>query len=189
MRIERLEGNRKIRVRLTSDDLTYMNINVAMLHPDSPELQRFLFRIMEQIKRETGFRTAGGKIMVEAAPVNGGVVLTVTRLDILPSAPAGSTKVRAKLKRQPELVFRFAGFDAMCAYLCAAPDEKLEPMRLFSYDKNFFAVTNVYDERLREFSGELIGTSGERFLREHATLIVPAGEVPQMARRLRELKN
>ena len=121
--------------------------------------------------------------------MNGGVVLTVTRLDILPSAPAGSTKVRAKLKRQPELVFRFAGFDAMCAYLCAAPDEKLEPMRLFSYDKNFFAVTNVYDERLREFSGELIGTSGERFLREHATLIVPAGEVPQMARRLRELKN
>ena len=106
MRIERLEGNRKIRVRLTSDDLTDMNINVAMLHPDSPELQRFLFRIMEQIKRETGFRTAGGKIMVEAAPVNGGVVLTVTRLDILPSAPAGSTKMRAKLKRQPEQIGR-----------------------------------------------------------------------------------
>lgn len=181
-----MEGNRKIRVRLTGDDLINMNINVAMLTPDSPELHRFLLCIMDRIKRETGFEADGGRLMVEAAPSDGGVTLTVTRLDILPAAKA--PRLRVKQKKSRDEVYRFAGFDAMCAYLCAADEAVLGDMRIYTLDSEFYAVSAADDRRLLEFTQRLI-TASESFLIEHADTVAARGGVPKMAEGLRNLKN
>lgn len=180
-----MEGNRKIRVRLTGDDLINMNINVAMLTPDSPELHRFLLCIMDRIKRETGFDANGGRLMVEAAPSDGGVILTVTRLDVLPAAKP--PRLRVKQKRNRDEVYRFAGFDAMCAYLCAADEAILCEMRIYKLDNEFYAVSAA-DRRLAEFAQRLI-TASESFLIEHADTVAARGGVPKMAEGLRNLKN
>lgn len=177
MRIERVEGNRKIRVMLSQSDLLEMNINIRALTPDSPELHSFLFRIMEYVKRETGFNAKSGQVVVEAAPSEGGVVLTVTKIEQpKPIGRRDIKSVRVKKKEYPDTVYRFWSFDALCEYFRLSDEKAAENMRVYNLEDYYFAVTSAGDRKLLEFAERAaVSGSNERFLAEHGKLIA-AGE-------------
>lgn len=189
MRIERVEGNRKIRVVLSHDDLIDMKINIKTLTPDSPELHSFLFRIMEHVKRETGFNAVSGQIIVEASPYDGGMVLTVTKID----APKPVTKrnlksVRVRKKVYPDSVYRFWDFDALCTYLRITDADDAAQMRLYGYEGGYFAATASQDKRLAEFAERIHAGTGEEFFYEHGKLIAEGEKLKNMAIGIKNLE-
>ncbi|MBQ7794889.1 MAG: adaptor protein MecA [Clostridia bacterium] len=190
MKIERVEGNRRIRVLLTQNDLTEMNINIGTLTSDSPELHSFLFKVMDFIKEETGFNANSGQIMVEASPADGGVILTVTR--ILPERKVRKVSpknVRVKKKTGTERLYRFADFEVISAYLCEADSEYLSKMKLFECGDTFFIAAASTDRRISEFAQALppIGTNTV-FLSEHGRLIAEGEGLVFMAEEIKKLK-
>lgn len=190
MRIERVEGNRKIRVLLSQDDLLEMNINIRTLTPDSPELHSFLFRVMEYVRRETGFNVRDGQVVVEASPLGEGVVLTVTKIE-QERRPRriNAYSVRAKKKIYSDKIYRFADFEALCAYFRLADTDMAGRMRLYSYEKKFFVAAATVDRRIYEFAERIppIGNS-ERFLIEHGSLIAQGEALKNMAIGIKNLK-
>ena len=190
MRIERVEGNRKIRVLLSQDDLHEMNINIRTLTPDSPELHSFLFRVMEYVRRETGFNVRDGQVVVEASPLGEGVVLTVTKIE-QERRPRriNAYSVRAKKKIYSDKIYRFADFEALCAYFRLADTDMAGRMRLYSYEKKFFVAAATVDRRIYEFAECIppIGNS-ERFLIEHGSLIAQGEALKNMAIGIKNLK-
>lgn len=190
MRIERVEGNRKIRVMLSQTDLLEMNINIRTLTPDSPELHSFLFRIMEYVKRETGFNAKSGQVVVEAAPSDGGVVLTVTKIEQpKPVCRRDIKSVRVKKKEYPDTIYRFWSFDALCEYFYLADGQTTENMRIYVLEDYYFAVAATGDRRLLEFA-ERISVCGasESFLAEHGKLIAEGEALKNMVNGIKNLQ-
>ena len=58
------ENSNKIKVTLQPLDLREMNISIENLKPNSPQLNRFLYEIMEKVREETGFNPYNGQIVV-----------------------------------------------------------------------------------------------------------------------------
>ena len=190
MKIERVEGNRKVRVLLTENDLTEMNINIRTLTSDSPELTSFLYKVMDYINKETGFNAKSGQIVIEASPADGGVVLTVTKITPERKTVKIDPKtIKAKKKENSKKLFRFADFDALTSYLILADENNLLDMKLYSYKDSFFIVSTVSDSYLPEFSDRITAFStNDIFLSEHARHIASGEKLVSMAEGIKKLK-
>lgn len=120
MRIERLTQN-KVKVTLTGDDLTGLDINVTKLSGDSAELHSFLFKIMETIKEETDFNPYSGQIVVEAQRIDDGISITISKIETGKSRVTEKVKngkrIRAKVIESKTGVdtYYFENFDDMCS--------------------------------------------------------------------------
>ncbi len=190
MRIERIEGNRSIRVLLTHNDLSEMNINIRTLSADSPELHSFLFKVMDYIKEETGFNAASGQIVVEASPADGGIILTVTKV-----VPDGKTvkpcpkNIRVKKKTNTQRIYRFYDFSALTAYFENAKADTLSQMKLYELEGDFFIISATEEDSIAEFAVGLppVGTN-DLFFSEHGKLIAECEGLLKMAEEAKKLK-
>ncbi len=195
MRIEKIEGN-KIRVTLSQEDLDNYHINIKMLRPDSPQLHTFLFKIMERVKRETGFNPYTGQIVVEATPSQEGIVLVVTKIsEHKPKAVPAKDGIRvravkkAKLKRR---IYYFESFLDLCGAFEHIQGDILGRCRLYCTGEKFYIVSengiDQYD-KITEF-GTLIGHGEitEAFLAEHGRLIAQGNGLREMAVNVKNLK-
>lgn len=191
MRIERLEGNRKIRVLLSEEDLNEMNININRMTPDSPELHRFLFRIMEYIKQETGFVAEHGQVMVEASPQHNGVILTVTRIEQrseIARRNIKSVRARRKIKEENGFICKFYDFDAMCRYFAVSDLSEDFCGSLYECENEFYLVSGIYPKYITEFA-EMTGrgTDGEMFLKEYGKIVAEGEGLKSMIENLKNL--
>ncbi len=192
MRIERVDGNRRIRVLLTQNDLSEMNINMHTLTAESPELHGFIFKVMDFINRETGFNAKSGQIVVEASPSEEGVVLTVTKIQGENKSVARPMQkaVRAKATAPKKRLYRFLDFDSISGYMTLADDSVFEGGSLYEYNGAYFLRTDSNDNMLAEFSAKIpqsVG-SGERFFAEHGSLIAKDAQLVKMAAEIKKLK-
>lgn len=192
MRIERVDGNRRIKVLLTQNDLDEMNINMHTLTSESPELHGFIFKVMEYLSRETGFNAKSGQIVVEASPADEGVVLTVTKIqsDAKPAKKPLQKSVRAKAAATKKRLYRFLDFEALSGYMCLADDEVFDGGSLFEYDGAYFLWSDSADNMIAEFSVKIPASvgSGERFFAEHGCLVAENEQLVKMAAEIKKLK-
>lgn len=190
MKIEKVEGNRRVRVLLTENDLTEMNINIRTLTSDSPELTGFLYKVMEYINQETGFNAKSGQIVIEASPANDGVILTVTKINPSHKTVKVNPKtVKAKRKVNSNKLYRFTDFDALEAYLTVAESANLEHMRLYSYKDSYFIVASVSDSYITEFADRIaVFGANDLFLSEHSTKLAEGKSLVSMADGIKKLK-
>lgn len=203
VRIEKLELN-KIRVTVYPVDLTDMNINIKTLRPDSPQLHTFLFKVMERVKRETGFNPYSGQIVVEASPAGDCMELTVTKLCKNNAHEVEAKKVKrikAVLKKpqNKNTVYSFASFEDLCDAIVNLHPEVLKNSSCYEIEGNYvLSLSNVSQREhllLKEFVCDFDNTSlSKKFLEEHATLIAENESLLSMAEgicalRGRELNN
>ena len=80
MRIKKI-SNDKIVVQLTDSDLEYFDVDIDNTTPQSADLHKFLFEVMELVKSETGFDPYnGGQVVVEAAMSQSGMSLIISKI-------------------------------------------------------------------------------------------------------------
>lgn len=193
MRIERIEGNKRIKVLLTESDLAEMNINVNTLRPESPELHGFIFKVMDYISRETGFNAKSGQIVVEASPSKEGVVLTVTKIRGEQSSSAIAARKNVRVKSavsSKKRLYRFLDFDSLSSYMTLANSEVFAGGQLFEYNNAYFLSVSSSDNMLAEFAAKIPSSigSGERFFAEHGSLIAENEQLVNMASEIKKLK-
>ena len=191
MQIEK-ESSNKIKVILQSTDLREMNISVENLRPNSPQLNRFLYEIMERVREETGFNPYSGQIVVEAVPGNGGVVLTVTRLGkperTLNKAALknGSFKAVIKKHSKTKTAYCFDSFDDLCKVLTILDKDTLNKSDYYKMDnKNILVLCGASAQEkyiLKEYSSCFKnGIIFESYLSEHGKHVAGGDSLVSMA--------
>lgn len=74
-------SNDEVTVYLSNSDLEHFDINPAERVPQSGDLHKFLYAVMEAVRTETGFDPYhGGQVMVEASLTVGGMMLVISKL-------------------------------------------------------------------------------------------------------------
>lgn len=136
MRIEKLADNR-VRVTLTAEDLSLMDINIESLTPDSRELHTFLFHMMETIREETDFNPYNGQVVVEATPSKDGISIIVSKIEKEKRITREQFGKIKSIKPKPvkkELEFRmyyFEDFEILCDALLSVQKEALRGSSLY----------------------------------------------------------
>lgn len=69
----------EIMVFLSNDDLEFFEIEPDDIKPQSNELHKFLFVLMETVQDETGFDPYHGQVVVEAVPTKSGLHITISK--------------------------------------------------------------------------------------------------------------
>lgn len=200
MRIEKLTGNR-IRVTLTTADLTDMDINIRQLTPDSAELHSFLFYIMEAVREETDFNPYNGQVVVEATPSKDGISLIISKLGtVKESALCGRHRkiaaIRPKIKNTPSYsgLYYFDNFDNLCEALTRLEDEALIDSRLYRLSNDYCLM--LRNSRRFERSGYILSefASGRsrypmhaEHITEHWTLVAAGEKLRNMAGEITKL--
>lgn len=194
MKIEKMDIN-KVRVVLTEEDLDSFDITLEHLTPESAELHTFLFKIMEQVKLETGFNPYNGQIIVEAKPSNNGITLMVTKIEQKP-APISRQKIkniRAKKKTLKARIYRFDKFEALCSAMAQLPTDVLVQSVLYRMDSSYYLAVSVkeftlYHTILSEFCDEYQHPDMyEAFLKEHSEVIAEHNALVAMAEKSKNL--
>lgn len=80
MKIKKLSSD-LIAVFLSDQDIIEYDIDINGKIPPSDELHKFLFEIMEAVRKETGFDPYhGGQVVVEASPTDTGLNLLISKV-------------------------------------------------------------------------------------------------------------
>lgn len=199
VQIEKESAN-KIRVILKPLDLREMNINIERLKPNSPQLNRFLYEIMERVREETGFNPYNGQIVVEAVPRDEGIVLTVTRL--VPSeTPTAKTaikkgKFKAVVKKHSEskTAFFFELFDDLCKALTMLDESTLRKADYYSMGtSNILVVCGAAKQEkyiLKEYASSFKNSViFESHLKEYAKHIAGGDKLVSMAKGIAQIQD
>lgn len=194
------ENSNKIKVTLQPLDLREMNISIENLKPNSPQLNRFLYEIMEKVREETGFNPYNGQIVVEAVPRNEGIVLTVTRLEpaAAPTAKAaikkGKFKAVVKKQNEAKTVFFFDVFDDLCRALTMLSENTLKKSDYYSMGKSNILVIcgaermekYILKEYASSFKNSIVF---ESHLKEYAKHIAGGDKLVSMAKGIAEIQD
>lgn len=80
MQIRKISKN-EINVYVSEQELMGYNINAdGEKMPESAELHKFLFELMDTVYVETGFDPYGGQVVVEATPLQNGMNFTISKI-------------------------------------------------------------------------------------------------------------
>lgn len=188
MKIIRIEQDR-IKVILSEDDLTDMNIDIASLTPDSPELSLFLCEIMDAVKAETGFSLESGQVIVEATASDNGIILLLSR--------TGQRTDRARIRgvravrKNETVIFEFISFDDVADLLANINGIYTSKMRLYVCFSRFYLAVprNSIPVLIYEYSMHNRRTSvAESILSEHGRLIAEGTKLCKIADILKKIK-
>lgn len=184
MKIVRLEQDR-IKVVLSDIDLKNMNISLGSLSPDSPELNLFLYEVMDAVKAETGFSAEQGQVLVEATQEADGIVLMLSRSSKAKSRGAGI------IRKNEYAVFEFLSFENLSGMLQNVSPAYLLNMRLYSYnDKFYLAVPRrripilIYEYSFKNRKSSVV----ESVLSEYGSLLAGGYKLMCMSIGLKKLK-
>lgn len=79
MKIERV-GSDKVRVRISHEELTEMNVNPDMFFSDSNALNTLIIKILREIHETTDFGPFFGSVQMEATPDGDGMSIILSRV-------------------------------------------------------------------------------------------------------------
>lgn len=199
MKIEILEKN-KVKVSLSMEDLLIYNLKPEHLTPDSPQLHKFLFQIMENVERETGFNPHNGQVVVEATQNSEGITLIISKLKHVaapkkpPRSKVKSIRPVVHSKISETIVYRFDQFEHLCTALSHIQKDTLHGSRLYAYEKSFYLVSDYghgpqQDHfAICEFCSSYgNGVYEEAFVREHGSCIAAGPSLVSMADGIKNL--
>ncbi len=148
MRIKKISCD-KVVVQLTNSDLEHFDLDMEN-RPQS-DIHKFLFKVMELVKDETGFDPYhGGQVMVEASPSESGMVLVISKIPLGKKkmsedefSKIKSIKVKETPKTRPykKTVFIFEFYQDLENAMVMIPDSVLSLMTLRRGDGRYALVT------------------------------------------------
>ena len=199
MRIEKLADN-KIKVTLTTADLTRLNIDINNLTPSSRELHTFLFHIMETVREETGFNPYNGQIVVEATPMREGIIVLISKLKRVKANFTRDQLKRARVVRARVKdtdveadAYGFASFDDLCRAFALIEDDAFVHSMLYKIDGVYCCLMNRKSGSrssrhiLSEFASEVASPMKAEHIKEHGELIESGSKLARMAAGIKKL--
>lgn len=197
MKIERIGINR-IKVTVSSEDLSTHGLSFESFAVDSPRVQDFFWHLIRRAQCEADFSIEEGKVIIEALPLRGeGLVIFLTKPDASsPFEEARYRRVRYRVKagktatpKDAVLLYQFDSFEDLCA-LCRVWRHMGERSSLYALaDTYILAVSfarHTFDEKyartqLMEFAKPASALSVP-YLEEHAKKICDGDAIASVLR-------
>lgn len=168
MKIRKISCN-EIMVFLSNEDLEFFEIGPDDIRPQSSELHKFLFVLMETVQDETGFDPYHGQVVVEAVPAKNGLHITISKTGeksrrISKKDFRRATGVRATANKsqyykmlkggesesrrqtadkKPYVMFIFESFTEMEQAVSFMSDQELLKSELYRQDKRYALISKI----------------------------------------------
>ena len=189
---------------LTMEDLIYYNLKPEKLSAQSPRLQKFIFNIMDNVRRETGFNPYKGAVAVEAVQSTEGMVLYISGLktgleeakNVTINGETKKIKVICRKNVSSKNSYCFDDFSDLCEALANLNDLSLSKSSVYKYDGSWYFILGTGEDFERShcvlseyctFYGGMIYS--ENFLNEHGEFIAGGESLVSLAVGVRNLKN
>ena len=176
MKLEKISEN-KLKVTLTSADVSKWNIKFDHFAYNTPEVQELFWSIMKQAELELGFFADGSQLFVEAISTRtDGFILMVTKLDekaprkdspkTLGSSSRSLVKPEISLKKSTShevapIIFGFTDFDNAVNACKQIGDSFNGKSTLYKFNNKYYLVL--------ELSPELVTSLSTNSLLEYGT--------------------
>ncbi len=202
MKIEILEKS-KIKVTLTMEDLIYYNLKPEKISARSPRLEKFIFNIMDNVLKETGFNPYKCPVAIEAVQSGEGMVLYISGLgekaasskDVIIKGEHKKIKVICKKEVCSKNSYCFLDFEELSRAVVNLSSESLLQSSLYEYDNKWYFVLGPSDDFQRSHCilSEHCNTFGgmiysETFLSEHGRLIAKEKSLVTLSKGIKELE-
>ena len=178
MKLELIRQN-KLKITLCKEELSSYGVSVDAISKNSDEAQAMFFSVLKKAEAEVGFVYANSRLVVEAMPSSGDLVIFVTKVDneaeqhlfdrislrqghsIKPTrSEAGRTSYMVELKSFDDVV-----------ELCHAVPTYFGGT-LYSGDEAYYLVVGAGMEKIVAEYGRILDENAQGIIEEHATPVI-----------------
>ncbi len=182
MRLELIRQN-KLKITLAADELSTYGINPSAIAKDSDEAQAMFFSVLRKAEEEVGFVYTNSRLVVEAVPSSGGLVIYVTKVDndaeqrlfdqISARQNAANITARRKTDEQSGRTSYMAeinSFDDVIEMCHSAPT--YFGGTLYAEGTKYYMTVGVGMDRVLAEYGRILDENAQIIIEEHATPII-----------------
>ena len=133
-----LIGDSKLKIMLSDKDMEKYAIDIDTVNYNGSESHRGFWSILDDVKRQTGFDTAGAKISVQIfRGKSGGCEMFISKINGTPSMPA-TLEIREKFG---DVVFSFSEIDPLLKVLSILKHRGYKEKSSVYYDTENYHLT------------------------------------------------
>lgn len=187
MKLELIREN-KLKITLGMDELASYGVSPEALSKNSSEAQAMFFSVLRKAEAEVGFAYANSKLVVEAMPLSGDLVIFVTkvgceaeqRLFDKISSRQGSVRARTEALPKPDAppkpevrasyMAELSSFDDVVALCHAVPT--YFGGTLYGHGESYYIVVGAGMEKLVAEYGRILDEAAQNLIEEHGTPLI-----------------
>ncbi len=184
MRLELIRQN-KLKITLAREELSSYGISPESMNRDSDEAQAMFFSVLRRAEEEVGFAYANSRLVVEAMPSSGGLVIYVTKVDNEAeqklydhiSARQNSQALNISARRRQDeqsgrtsFMAELGSFDDVVEMCHSAPT--YFGGTLYAEGVKYYMTAGVGMERVLAEYGRILDENAQIIIEEHATPII-----------------
>lgn len=183
MRLELIRQN-KLKITLAREELSTYGVNPEAIAKNSDEAQAMFFSVLRKAEEEVGFVYSNSRLVVEAMPSSGGLVIYVTKVDNeaeqrlfdhISARQNGAATVNARRKTDEQsgrtsYMAELGSFDDVVEMCHSAPT--YFGGTLYAEGTKYYMTVGVGMDRVLAEYGRILDENAQIIIEEHATPII-----------------
>ena len=183
MRLELIRQN-KLKITLAREELSSYGISPEAIAKNSDEAQAMFFSVLRKAEEEVGFVYTNSRLVVEAVPSSGGLVIYVTKVDSeaeqklfdhISARQNGVNGINARKKTDEQsgrtsYMAELESFDDVVEMCHGAPT--YFGGTLYAEGTKYYMTVGVGMDRVLAEYGRILDENAQIIIEEHATPII-----------------
>ncbi len=189
MKLELIRQN-KLKITLCQEDLNSYGVNVESISKKTSEAQAMFFSVLRKAEAEVGFDYANSRLVVEAMPSSGDLVIFVTKVDneaeqrlferissrqenMSPREAGPQLRSEAERRREEgraSFMVELSSFDDVVEMCHAIPT--YFGGTLYSNEEKYYVAVGAGMEKLAAEYGRLLDEGAQSIIEEHGVPII-----------------
>lgn len=181
MKLELIRQN-KLKITLCKEDLDGYGINPEAINKNSDEAQAMFYSVLRKAEAEVGFVYANSRLVVEAMPHSGDLVIFVTKVECdaeqrlferISSRQEASVKVRQERSDaggRTSYMAELMSFDDVVELCHAVPT--YFGGTLYSHGDRYYVVVGAGMEKIVAEYGRILDESAQSLVEEHGVPVI-----------------
>lgn len=177
MKLELLRQN-KLKITLCKEELASYGVNPETMSKNSDEAQAMFFSVLRKAEAEVGFVYANSRLVVEAMPLSGDLVIFVTKVDNEAeqklferiSLRQGNNLGGRRDDGRTSYMAELASFDDVVEMCHAIPT--YYGGTLYSHGENYYVVVGAGIEKMVAEYGRILDESAQNIIEEHGVPVI-----------------
>ena len=183
MKLELIRQN-KLKITLCKEELSSYGINVDSISKNSDEAQAMFFSVLKRAEAEVGFVYANSKLVVEAMPSSGDLVIFVTKVDNEAEQQLFE-RISARQVVRPQARSEFHGDrnEGRTSYMVelSSFDDVVEMCHavptyfggtLYSSGESYYVAVGAGMEKIAAEYGRILDENAQSLIEEHGTPVI-----------------
>ncbi|MGN1098631.1 MAG: adaptor protein MecA [Clostridia bacterium] len=179
MRLELIRQN-KLKITLCKEDLSTYGISADSIAKNSDEAQAMFFSVLRKAEEEVGFAYTNSRLVVEAVPSSGGMVIFVTKVDTeaeqqLFDKISSRQGINLRRKRDEQtgrtsFMAELDSFDDVVEMCHSVPT--YFGGTLYSSEDKYYIAVGVGMERIIAEYGRILDENAQSIIEEHGVPVI-----------------